>query len=223
MAKAKITEIFNSIQGEGVYVGQMQTFIRFYGCNLKCAFCDEDMKSAFKEWTVKNIIKHITKDSYKAISLTGGEPLLQVRFLKELLPELKTRNFNIYLETNGILKDNLLEVIDFIDIISMDIKLPSSTASGQYWKEHKEFLKIAGSKKTFVKVIVTKKTNYEDIKKAVKLVAEADKGIPFILQPATLKGKIEPIDYFEKFYKIASSGLDNVRIIPQIHKILGVK
>jgi 7-carboxy-7-deazaguanine synthase len=223
MVKSKITEIFNSIQGEGIYVGQMQTFIRFYGCNLKCVFCDENIKSTFKEWTVKDIIKHITKDSHKTISLTGGEPLLQVQFLKLLLPELKARKFNIYLETNGVLKDNLLEVIDSVDVISMDIKLPSSTALGQYWKEHKEFLTIAKSKETFVKVIVTKKTNYEDIKKAVKLVAEADKGIPFILQPAALKGKIEPIDNFEKFYKIASSGLDNVRIIPQVHKILGVK
>lgn len=223
MLKAKITEIFNSIQGEGVYAGEMQTFIRFYGCNLKCSFCDEGIKDTFREWTVEDIIKHVTKDAHKTISLTGGEPLLQIQFLKELLPELKKSGFDIYLETNGILKDNLSEVIGFIDIISMDIKLPSSTDSGQCWKKHLEFLKIARSKETFVKVIITKKTNDQDIKKAVSLVSEVDKEVPFIIQPAVFKGKIEPIDYFEKFYKIASSRLSNVRIIPQIHKILGVK
>ena len=64
-------------------------------------------------------------------------------YLLKFLPELKKNNFSTYLETNGTLFGNLREVINFIDIIAMDIKLPSSTGKWDFWNEHAEFLKIA--------------------------------------------------------------------------------
>jgi organic radical activating enzyme len=105
----------------------------------------------------------------------------------------------------------------------MDFKLPSSTLMRHYWKEHADFLKNARKKEVFVKSVVTKNTKLSDIKKAVSIIERIDKNIPFVLQPVTLKGKIQKIDLLEKFLDAAYSKLYNVRVIPQVHKILGVR
>jgi organic radical activating enzyme len=221
--KAKIVEIFSSIQGEGPYIGQAQTFVRFYGCNLKCGYCDEAGKDKFAEYSPLELISAIVKEGNKVVSLTGGEPLLHAGFLKEVLPRLKEKGFIIYLETNGVLKNKLLEIIDFLDIISMDIKLPSSTGLGAYWKAHADFLKKAVRKKVFVKVVITNKTSLSDIRKAISIVRGVNKDIFFILQPVTKNNKIQKIKSSGAFLDAVNSALNNVRIIPQVHKILGLK
>jgi 7-carboxy-7-deazaguanine synthase len=223
MEKAKVVEVFSSIQGEGLYLGQTQTFVRFYGCNIDCRFCDEAKKNRFKEYSTDELIAIIIKENNKVISFTGGEPLLRAGFLKEILPKLRKKGFLIYLETNGTLKNKLLEIIDFLDIISMDIKLPSSTGARAYWKAHGNFLKEAVRKKVFVKSIIGNKTSLSDIKKAVSIIKKVDKRIFFILQPVTVNSKIRKIKHAQKFLDAANSELDNVRLIPQVHKILGVK
>jgi organic radical activating enzyme len=221
--KAKITEIFTSIQGEGLYAGQLQTFVRFYGCNIKCSFCDESGKNKYKEYSVPEFIKAVTKENSKVISLTGGEPLLYADFLKEALPRLKKKGFVIYLETNGLLKNNLLEIMELLDIISMDIKLPSSTGANAFWKAHADFLKEAVRKQVFVKSVITAGTSPEDIKKAASIIAKIDRAVFYILQPVTVRNKIQNIKSAERFLAAAGAKLDNVRLIPQIHKILGVR
>lgn len=221
--KAKITEIFSSIQGEGKYAGQLQTFVRFYGCNLDCGFCDERGKNKFKEYLTSEFVEAIVKENNKVVSLTGGEPLLYADFLKEALPEIKKKGFIVYLETNGVLKNKLLEIVDFLDIISMDIKLPSSTGDRAYWKAHADFLKEAGKKEVFVKAVITNKTTVSDIKKAVSMIEKVNKAVFFILQPVTINNKIQKIKQARGFLGMANSRLDNVRLIPQVHKILGVK
>lgn len=223
MKKARIAEIFSSIQGEGVYLGQPQTFVRFYGCNLKCGFCDEAKKTKYKEYSGQELIKAIIKENSKVVSLTGGEPLLYAGFLKEVLPGLKKKGLTVYLETNGTLKNKLLEIIDFLDIISVDIKLPSSTGDRAFWKAHYDFLKASGAKEIFVKSVITNKTVASDIKKAVSIIEKVNKAIFFILQPATSGNRIQKIEKAQEFLKLARSRLDNVRMIPQVHKILGVK
>ena len=87
--KVKIKEIFASIQGEGPYVGYKQLFIRFCGCNLKCNYCDTDFsaESDCMEFSATELAQEVNKyTDVHSISLTGGEPLLSVEFLKEFLP-----------------------------------------------------------------------------------------------------------------------------------------
>ncbi|MBU1006368.1 MAG: 7-carboxy-7-deazaguanine synthase QueE [Candidatus Omnitrophica bacterium] len=219
----KIIEIFSSIQGEGPYVGEEQAFVRLYGCNLACKFCDESSKSEFTEYFADGLIGRIINEGRKTISFTGGEPLLQAESLREIFQVLKEKGSRIYLETNGTLKDELLKVIDYVDVISMDVKLPSSTGCGPFWREHEDFLKEAVRKEAFVKSIVTPETLLSDIERAVSVVEKVDKNIPFIIQPVSYNGNIEKIGALGVFLTSASRRLKNVRIIPQAHKILGVK
>ncbi|MFH1783255.1 MAG: 7-carboxy-7-deazaguanine synthase QueE [Candidatus Omnitrophota bacterium] len=223
MLKSRITEIFSSIQGEGIYVGEEHLFIRFHGCNLSCGFCDEREKDDFLEYTAWDVFERVIKEGKNTVSLTGGEPLLQVDFLEELLPLLKNKDFRTYLETNGILKDNLIKVLDYIDIIAMDIKLPTSTGEKELWDEHKEFLKVANKKEVFIKAVLTENTLMSDVDRAIRLVREVDKKIPFIIQPVSYNGSMVRIDSMKVFFDRAKRDLDIVRIVPQIHKLLGVR
>ncbi|MFC1666874.1 7-carboxy-7-deazaguanine synthase QueE [Candidatus Omnitrophota bacterium] len=223
MKKAKIVEIFDSIQGEGLYAGEAHVFVRFYGCNLECSFCDEKGKYIFSEYDAEEAVERIVSGKADTVSLTGGEPLLHTDFLKEILPVLKAKDMKVYLETNGILRDKLLEILDFVDIISMDLKLPSSTGLRPYWQEHEDFLKEAIKKEAFVKSVVSAKTILSDIKMAVSIVKALDKNIPFIIQPVSYNDSIEKIALLPDFFDSARKDLTGVRIMPQIHKILGVR
>ena len=230
--KAEITDIFSSVQGEGIFFGARQIFIRFKRCNMACEFCDTPGEGTVKEYSPAALIREIkildrSKGPHHSVSLTGGEPLMYAEFLKSFLPLLKGERFRSYLETNGTLPGGLKEVIDFIDIVAMDFKLPSSTGSGACWKEHLEFLKIAAWKKVFVKSVITADTKRDDIEEAVKLIRMVNKNIPFVIQP------VEPVKNFDKrasssrlleFLDIAlKNEVENSRVIPQMHKIMGLK
>ncbi|MCX5685953.1 MAG: 7-carboxy-7-deazaguanine synthase QueE [Candidatus Omnitrophica bacterium] len=230
---ADIIEIFSSIQGEGIFLGAKQIFVRFKRCNLTCAYCDEDLDRKARRYSPLELMKEVkalegAKGPHHSISLTGGEPLLYAEFLRSFLKILrKNRNFRSYLETNGTLPYELAKVIDLVDIVAMDFKLPSSTGERPFWTEHLEFLKIASKKKVFVKAIVTPNTVKNDVEKAIDLIKRMKKNIPFVLQPATPVGphdKDVPKDALVGFLEIGlKHELANIRVIPQIHKILNMK
>lgn len=95
----RICEQFYSLQGEGSRVLRPTYFIRFAGCNLQCSFCDEPLHTSggaekSEEEIVGEIPSHVV-----AVSLTGGEPLLQ--YLVPLCWHLHEREIDIQLETNG--------------------------------------------------------------------------------------------------------------------------
>ena len=220
--KAKIKETFASIQGEGPYIGYKQLFIRFCGCNLNCNYCDTDYSaiSNYKEYDptelANEVIKH--KDIH-SVSLTGGEPLLSVEFLKEFLPKL---NNKIYLETNATLPEKLLEVKPYIDIISADIKLESATGIKDSSILHDKFFEACKGVETFAKVVFNDKITQSEIDICSKLAIKHN--IPLILQPEMNGNNFtsNPAKYQEIFDKFLSN-YQNVRLIPQVHKFLNVQ
>jgi organic radical activating enzyme len=223
MVKARVSEVFKSIQGEGVYQGIPQLFIRFFGCNMRCAFCDTNL-SYYEENTVSDVLEKVfSYRGYHSVSFTGGEPLLQVKFLKEITKYLKKEGEIIYLETNGTLYKNLREVIEYIDIIAMDFKLPSSTGLRGCWEQHQEFLKIAQRKEVFVKSVICNFTVLDDIKKAINIIAKIDKNIPFVLQPNFFEIGDKLNNKLEEFFSFSQKYLKNAGIIGQLHKVVNCK
>lgn len=226
--KTKIREIFTSIQGEGPYVGVKQLFIRFCGCNLRCDYCDTnvDPNEEYIEFTAKELEKYIEDFNLKSvhsISLTGGEPLLWTDFLNEFLPLVKAKKSKIYLETNSTLNNNLEKIIEHIDIISADIKLPSSSGIENSFAVHDEFFKTARKydKEIFAKVVFDENILDDEISHCLKLAEKY--ALPVILQPKTTGDGIafnqeKILEVFDKFL----AKHPNTRIIPQVHKFLGV-
>ena len=230
--EAPVTEIFASIQGEGLYAGQKQVFLRFAGCNLSCSYCDEPAARGGAGAAVMSaaaaaasVIKLARAKSTRAVSLTGGEPLLQWRFIRTLAPLLKKAGLAVHLETNGVLHRELSKVCGLCDVIAADIKLPSSTGQKAFWAEHKKFLAAAPGK-IFVKTVVTSATKMSDLAKAIDVAASVRPGMPFFIQPATARrGKVKPPS--EKFVReaccLAALKLRRVKLLPQQHPIWGVK
>src|SRR5210317_280287 len=105
--KLKIKEIFTSIDGEVNHLGQgyPSIFIRLADCNLNCSYCDTDYKldPEQKLSTVNEIINHIQKifPGYNKVTITGGEPLVQLVEVSILIDELFKRDYHVSLETNG--------------------------------------------------------------------------------------------------------------------------
>lgn len=240
--KADVREIFSSIQGEGIYLGKRQIFVRFADCNSFCGYCDEKIGRAIASssrrlslslFSVYDAILRLDKKEgpHEGISFTGGEPLAYADFLKALLPKLfkfrqkLKRRFQIYLETNGTLPSELAKVINFVDVVAMDIKLPSVTGYKPYWDEHEDFLRIASKKDVFVKLILSERCSLSDIMKAGSIVKRIDKKIPIVLQPIIANGKVADklIVLLLKYQKLLRKGISDVRIIPQTHKLLGVR
>jgi organic radical activating enzyme len=244
---ANLIEIFSSIQGEGLLVGVRQIFIRFHGCNLRCSYCDTKVDSLPQFCRMEGtpgrrdfidtanpvpldcVNSHLTgwvrgwPGIHHSISITGGEPLLNHETILEWLPVLRKR-LPIYLETNGVLHKALSPLIKFIDYISMDMKLPSTSGSTDLWKNHEDFLRIAAQKSVFVKIVISDVTEDWEIERACKIVAAVNLSIPVILQPVTIKFgnvAISPLKILE-FQEIACRILTDVRIIPQTHKFIGL-
>lgn len=224
--KTKVREIFISIQGEGPYIGVKQLFIRFCGCNLECEYCDtKDIPNEdYLEFTpdeLKEYIKDFNLKSIHSISLTGGEPLLWEEFLKEFLPML---NNKIYLETNATLKTHLESIINHIDIISADIKLPSASGIENSFAVHDEFFKTAKKydKEIFAKIVFDENILDDEINHCIKLAQKYE--LPLILQPKMEGDKVscsgdKILEIFNKFL----AGHANTKVIPQVHKFLGIE
>ena len=226
MNKAKISEIFFSIQGEGLYTGSAQVFIRFFGCDIRCRYCDTKF-SRFEEYDAKCLATAAGElaQRYNAgyISLTGGEPLLQADFIAEFLKKHKFKKQRIYLETNGILYKDFSRLKGLIDIVSMDVKLPSAGGVRPYWLEHEKFLRLARQHDVFVKAVVTVSTLFDDMKKTVSLLRKAGRNIPLVLQPEHRALSEKLMKKIIKFQVYAAGYLPDVRVIPQMHRIMGVR
>ena len=232
MQTCYIKEIFASIQGEAHYIGEKQLFIRFCDCNLNCTYCDTDFqrensfpihdlnKTEQNPISSEKLAEIANQHKVETVSLTGGEPLLHKDFLIEFLPKLN--NKKIYLETNGILFDELNAIIDYVNVVSMDIKLPCSTNQKARFEENRNFIKVAtqNKKEIFAKIILDKNYSKEEIVKTVELLKEFD--IPLIIQPMDCRNKVNELnqkdminllDFILEIYP-------KTRLIPQVHKYL---
>ena len=241
--QARLIEIFSSYQGEGPYVGQPMTFLRFQDCALSCRYCDtpasfekhpqfrvesppRSQRFELHPNPIDGPALSRLLDSFEDpfLSLTGGEPLQHADFLREWLPGLGSR-FRILLETNGVLPAALTKVLPWIDIVSMDLKLPSVTGMRSYWREHAEFLRLARGKEIYVKLVVTQPTDLEEWLEAVALVEAEAPEAPFILQPVTPYGSVrEEIHpgHLRELFDLSKGRLHDVRVIPQVHPRLGI-
>ncbi len=226
MSEAKISEIFISYQGEGPFLGVKQVFVRFFGCSTGCVYCDTNFKK-FTTYTKSELIDKIKEfhKEYHSVSITGGEPLEQVDFLADFLPALKFEiKKPVYLETNGILHANLSRVINNVDIIAMDIKLPSSTAKKPFWDQHRKFLEIAVAKNVFVKMVVTSHTMVDDLLKARDIIKQVAPKIIVVLQPVDPIGSIrEPSREYLSKLRNRWGHDNNLKVIAQYHKKTGMR
>lgn len=241
-----ISEIFSSIQGEGMLAGRRQIFVRLMECNLDCLYCDTDFEKSdicrleskpgsgrfidltqplpllkisaiFNDWCSELPAAH------HSFSFTGGEPLLHATALAELFPLIR-KILPIHLETNGTMHLALRLVKEHLDYISMDIKLPSTAGcTEQLWDLHAAFLREASGCNVSIKVVIGEQTSESEIERVCDVIASVNAELPLFLQPLTLGDGTVGINvaHILRLQEIASSRLPDVRVIPQMHILLG--
>jgi 7-carboxy-7-deazaguanine synthase len=156
------------------------------------------------------------------LALTGGEPLLQAAFLAELLRSDALPRPRV-LETNGTLPEQLLLVLPWVDVVSMDIKLPSNSAGPPLWEIHANFLRAAAGR-AYIKVLIDQQTNPNEVARAAALATTADPQATVFLQPITYPDgrTAATARELESLFTVARKHANNVRVVPQVHKILRV-
>jgi hypothetical protein len=105
MNKIKINEIFDSVQGEGKFVGHPALFIRLTGCPVGCSWCDTDNTKLTQVLTIEEIEDLIAASNKKLIVLTGGEPFAQPNFfnlLELLVTSNKISGKEFHVETSSV-------------------------------------------------------------------------------------------------------------------------
>lgn len=245
MKTAYMAEIFESFQGEGIFQGKLEYFLRFSGCNLDCIGCDtlayrervekfgfegriyknpitpEELKTLFNKLFVHS------KEVYP-LNLTGGEPLNQADFIAEFL-ELLNYPGLIHLETNGILTKEFSKIRKYIDFVSMDWKLEGTYGFRNFEKcsienMHKEFLASTKGIKAQVKLIV-KDNPVGEFEHAIGTIYKTRRNVSIIIQPFVDENNnmVDNHDMYRQFYRIANRFFPRVWIKPQIHKVLKIK
>ncbi len=241
-----ISELFSSIQGEGMLAGRRQIFVRLMECNLDCRYCDTDFEksdicrleskpgsgefitcpqpvslhaisSILEEWRL------LLPGVHHSISFTGGEPLLYADALAEWFPEIR-KILPIHLETNGTMHIALRKVKEFVDFVSMDMKLPSTAGCTEHlWDLHALFLQEAFGSNVSVKIVVGEQTTAGEIQQVCDVITSVDLSLPLFIQPVTLPDGTVGISaaHLLHLQGLASSRLSDVRVIPQMHRLLG--
>ena len=142
-----LVEIFSSVQGEGPHVGRSTLFVRFAGCDLRCAWCDSPNtwipgrecrietapgSSRFRSVAnplgieaIEEALETLEIKRHRFMSLTGGEPLLQPAAVAALADRARHHGVRVYLETHGLAVEALEDVVHLVDVVSMDWKLAS--------------------------------------------------------------------------------------------------
>lgn len=207
----RIHEIFSTIQGEGYDTGIPCTFVRLYGCNVKCSYCDQPQcKEDLKKMSVGRVVDEIRKLRVKSVCITGGEPLIQEE-VYSLIYELVCLGYAVSIETNGTIEipDTVRRSYKYV----MDVKCPSSGVHSQNLFRN---LKVLHSSDE-VKFVIANEEDYNYMKAVLQKYPTKAKVLLSPMFDINLKQTIG-----KDLCKWVLRDKLNVRIQVQIHKVLGV-
>lgn len=209
-----VIEKFLSIDGEGPTAGELATFLRFRGCNLRCAWCDTtysfDGEENYEDCTAQELYQYVCESPAHNVTLTGGEPLLQPE-LPELLRLLcANRTLQVHIETNGSIPLRTWMAQFPKAVFVIDFKLPGSGMTDQMVLENLAFARPHDVYKFVVQ-------DHADLEYAKDLLEQYDLCSHTQVHFSPVMGKIQPSDVVEY---MKENALNRVRLQMQLHKIV---
>ncbi len=211
----KIVELFSSIDGEGIRTGKLVTFIRTYGCDLRCSYCDSMYAlegTDYTEMDISTILNKCKELKNKCITLTGGEPLIH-KDVDILIKELLKDGYEVNIETNGA-----TDISKFITdseklFFTIDYKTPFSKMENKMYMDN--FYKHVRPNDV-VKFVCA---NEEDLDVMLNVVTNMKNNLTTLphIFVSPVFGEIEPVKLVEYIKKY---NLQDVRVQLQIHKLI---
>jgi 7-carboxy-7-deazaguanine synthase len=204
----KVIEIFDSIDGEGIYTGALATFIRLAGCNLRCRYCDTTYSfTGGEEMTIGSIVAEVERIGNVHVTLTGGEPLIH-KDVGELIKVLCQKGYIVNIETNGSVD---VEPYQWARaVITMDYKTPSSRENSKM-----DIKRINTLRSQDVLKIVCNEEDFGNIK---ELLSEMTSKPQVFISP--IFGEIDPQRLVSFAKELRTEHICNVRVQIQLHKII---
>jgi len=203
-----VSEIFHSVQGEGLRAGRPCTFVRMQGCKLRCVWCDTpyalDRRVEERMMSTEDIIDEVNEIGCRFVEFTGGEPLEQ-EGTKALMAELCDIGYEVAVETGGHV--DISDVDPRVAII-MDVKCPDSRMMTLNRYENLDSLKPTDE----VKFVIASRVDYDWAKDFIYEHELNDKVAAVLMSPA-----FNIVDYQTLVNWILEDGLD-VRFQIQMHK-----
>ena len=249
MTSILASEVFSAIQGEGAHVGRRQVFLRLTGCNIRCLYCDQpealelrpgpcrmettpgrrDWRTVPSPLPVAEVARAVERlwraVPHHSVSVTGGEPLAQSGRLAELLALVHRPDRRVHLETNGTLVAGLRRVVEWVDEVSMDLKLSSVDGQGVDPDTQRRFLEVAAAHcEVAVKVVLGPRTDPGELDAALEMVVATAPGAGVFLQPVSPFALVEEAPSPEQvlaWQELALARHADVRVVPQTHKMIG--
>ena len=232
---ARIFEIFTSIEGEGILYGTKTLFVRFAGCPYSCFYCDTldalplDSGKEYSITEACNLIDSNLQDNTFKVNFTGGEPLIQHEAVSELAKHVKARGLPTYLESACFDSKKFLYVLPSIDFVKIEFKTIESEFIDE--KHYPELLRntleclqaaVEAKKTTYIKIVVSSKTekgSFKDLLDKIFKIISKENISGFIIQPTTSLS--EPtLEQLLEFYDLVYPYYDEVRVVPQLHKVI---
>ena len=233
----RVDEIFSSIEGEGKLIGYPMTFVRFFGCNLNCCWCDTDYSERGRadgtmlarnrmSMDPQQILKEIKKFPNRWVCFTGGEPCLAPKDeMNDLVTMLNSYGYKMMIETNGTVVPAWNYHI--LSEISCSPKLQNSGCP--IIKE--DLYKFIGAmvcndsrgmNRVHLKFVVDKGDEMFEVRRLLSYLADGAYRPDVTIQP--VDGALEDVArLFEDAQKIGVFDGYDVRFLPQLHKSLGAR
>lgn len=211
-----MVEIFETVEGEGTRAGFPTIFVRLFGCNLRCTWCDTKYSyppaEAENVMTIAEIISKVETYRSRHICLTGGEPLLygeKSLVLIDALAELEQVD-DLHIETNGA-----IDLALFVERVAspkvryiMDFKLPDSGEMGQMIMSNLALLREQDELKFVI-------GSEHDFRTAVEVIEQhPTKALPMF---SPVWETMPPRKLVEL---MLNAGLSKVKLNMQLHKII---
>jgi len=234
--KVRLFEIFTSIEGEGILYGTKTLFVRLAGCPFTCFYCDTKESLPLDsgiEYTIEDanhlIDSNLKNQTYK-VNFTGGDPLIQHEAVALLAKHIQDKKILTYLESSCFDIDRFNHVLPFIDIVKIEFKTKDSDFVEL--KHYEKFIghtmkclesSVEAKKITYIKIVVSSKTQLNEFEKLVKgifTIVSKDDIDGFIIQPTY--GISEPsLDLLLNLYDLVYPYYIDVKVVPQLHKLIG--
>ena len=250
--KVRLSEVFTSVEGEGILYGTKTLFVRLAGCPFTCFYCDTpeslplDSGTEYSVEEAAKLIDDSLQDHTYKVNFTGGDPLMQHEAVAVLAGHVHShaRGVLTYLESSCFDAERFAHVLPHIDVAKVEFKTSDSEFVDA---EHHDRMTgqallcleraVSARKTTYVKIVVSSRTAVQEIRDLASAIRDVLQGgrepsgrqedgdgsramSGFVIQPAY--GRDEPpLGLLLSMYDAVRPIHPDVRVVPQLHKLIG--